>query len=679
MADTRTRIINLPEATTLDSSMNFVEDSADGSGTRRVTYDTLKGAINQDSATNLAPAYSNAATYAVGDLCTYQGMLYSCNTAISTAEDWTAAHWTAVNVSAEISELESDLENNTISPEWMSGKYISNSDGSEISYASWSCTGYIAVNSETVQILMSEALVSVGYGSKYNAFYDSNHVFVSSFMFNQKVSNIAVPSNAKYMRLSVETRYRTGIKLYTQLLYSVKKHDESIDDLSGVEIPLKIFMNEYINQSGIVTSYEGWSRSGGLLIVTNENDDYGTAYNAFYDEDKNFLSAFSIYPKTNENWRKHYEVVAPTEAKYFVTSGRSAEFKNIHFYLGSKNIFYNSDILRLNDKATVGQRIIQSQMHYNPYDQSVISTKILTLSVLTDIHAFDMEFKRYIRFTDAYKDYVDDRLCLGDVVRDNFSQDFTYWTNNPDADSILMVLGNHDASTNENGQYVLQPALSCYNKYFKDLIGNWNVTQPTGASANGLCYYYKDYTDSNIRLIVLDCMHYTDAQNDWLISTLASAKTAGLHVICAKHYNVSRDLTKVAGNFYDPDLGFGKLVIGDTNNNKAQTAVSDFQTAGGNFVCWLTGDAHYDAIGELTMNGHKQLCVTFENAGCHDAWGDVARVVGEKSEDSFNIVSVDTYSKLLKIVRVGNNMNRFLQPKQYMCYNYQTNEVISVN
>ena len=254
MADTRTRIINLPEATTLDSSMNFVEDSADGSGTRRVTYDTLKGAINQDSATNLAPAYSNAATYAVGDLCTYQGMLYSCNTAISTAEDWTAAHWTAVNVSAEISELESDLENNTISPEWMSGKYISNSDGSEISYASWSCTGYIAVNSETVQILMSEALVSVGYGSKYNAFYDSNHVFVSSFMFNQKVSNIAVPSNAKYMRLSVETRYRTGIKLYTQLLYSVKKHDESIDDLSGVEIPLKIFMNEYINQRGIVTS-----------------------------------------------------------------------------------------------------------------------------------------------------------------------------------------------------------------------------------------------------------------------------------------------------------------------------------------------------------------------------------------------------------------------------------------
>lgn len=117
MADTRTRIINLPEATTLDPSMNFVEDSADGSGTRRVTYDTLKGAINQEGAVNLAPAYSNAATYNVGDLCTYQGTLYSCNTQISTAEDWTAAHWTLTNMASDLYQLKSDLNelNNTLS------------------------------------------------------------------------------------------------------------------------------------------------------------------------------------------------------------------------------------------------------------------------------------------------------------------------------------------------------------------------------------------------------------------------------------------------------------------------------------------------------------------------------------------------------------------------------------
>lgn len=105
MADTRTRIINLPEATTLDSSINLIVDSADGSGTRRVTYDTLKEAINK----NLAPEYSSTATYNVGDLCTYQGTLYSCNTKISTAEDWTAAHWTATNMATDVSQLKSTL------------------------------------------------------------------------------------------------------------------------------------------------------------------------------------------------------------------------------------------------------------------------------------------------------------------------------------------------------------------------------------------------------------------------------------------------------------------------------------------------------------------------------------------------------------------------------------------
>ena len=41
-------------------------------------------------------AYSTSATYAVGDLCTYSGKRYECNTAIETAEAWTAAHWTEI-------------------------------------------------------------------------------------------------------------------------------------------------------------------------------------------------------------------------------------------------------------------------------------------------------------------------------------------------------------------------------------------------------------------------------------------------------------------------------------------------------------------------------------------------------------------------------------------------------
>ncbi len=51
--------------------------------------------VMQYLATGLA-AYSSSATYAVGDRVRYGNYMYECNTAITTAEAWTAAHWTAL-------------------------------------------------------------------------------------------------------------------------------------------------------------------------------------------------------------------------------------------------------------------------------------------------------------------------------------------------------------------------------------------------------------------------------------------------------------------------------------------------------------------------------------------------------------------------------------------------------
>lgn len=64
-----------------------------------------------NAAGNLAPAYSASATYAVGDHVLYDGGYYVCNTAITTAEAWTAAHWTAVKVGPEITDFKQTLQN----------------------------------------------------------------------------------------------------------------------------------------------------------------------------------------------------------------------------------------------------------------------------------------------------------------------------------------------------------------------------------------------------------------------------------------------------------------------------------------------------------------------------------------------------------------------------------------
>ena len=61
-----------------------------GSNNYKVNYETL------------APAFSTSLTYAVGDLVTKDGKLYACNTTISVAEDWTAAHWTETNIASAV-------------------------------------------------------------------------------------------------------------------------------------------------------------------------------------------------------------------------------------------------------------------------------------------------------------------------------------------------------------------------------------------------------------------------------------------------------------------------------------------------------------------------------------------------------------------------------------------------
>jgi len=50
----------------------------------------------------LAAEYSSSATYSVGDYVIYQNELYRCSTAITTAETWTAAHWTKTSLSNEV-------------------------------------------------------------------------------------------------------------------------------------------------------------------------------------------------------------------------------------------------------------------------------------------------------------------------------------------------------------------------------------------------------------------------------------------------------------------------------------------------------------------------------------------------------------------------------------------------
>lgn len=70
-------------------------DAAQG----KVLKDLVESVLGQQ-----ADAY-NKKTYAVGDYCIYENALYKCSTAISSAEEWTAGHWTKTTIAAELKNI----------------------------------------------------------------------------------------------------------------------------------------------------------------------------------------------------------------------------------------------------------------------------------------------------------------------------------------------------------------------------------------------------------------------------------------------------------------------------------------------------------------------------------------------------------------------------------------------
>ena len=335
-----------------------------------------------------------------------------------------------------------------------------------------------------------------------------------------------------------------------------------------------------------------------------------------------------------------------------------------------------SSILYLNDNKTVGNLILQATRPFNSSTPS-LSHKLLVLSVFTDIHGYKDNLQRYMDFTNHYAQYIDDKLFLGDMVSESWTDGIDFWNEVNGTDKILTVIGNHDTRLGDDWtRYVGKDS---YDRYFAPFIGNWNVSQPDGAPDKGYCFYYKDYAEAKVRLIVLDCMYISKDTNktqlSWFENVLSDAKNQGLSVVSAKHYPFSVVQDKDNNTFNSLDLnpywGNSKDTIKDFLDK-----IDSFISNGGDFICWLNGDSHFDFQGVIEEHPN-QYAIAFENAGLNSFWNDSVRIKDNKSQDSFNFVVFDTNSKLIKVVRVGNNSDRYLRHKNYICYDYKNKKIIS--
>ena len=320
------------------------------------------------------------------------------------------------------------------------------------------------------------------------------------------------------------------------------------------------------------------------------------------------------------------------------------------------------------NKVLAGKKPLN--MTHNGYRSE---TPVLTMLHFSDYHGDNQELEWIYRDWANVINECDDYICTGDLVADRFANRFDFFANSSSiaAKKTMLVIGNHDALAAESGWDWTQIATEqeMYDKFFAPTIAYWGVTIQEGKT-----YYYKDYPNHAIRLIVLDEMLTGAdmyAQNVWLQNTALQTEYS---VVIARHFPVVHPVyissTFTALDVIDVDGGGG-------NASGIEEIVHNFINGGGKFICYICGHAHRDIISYSSVYP-EQISITIDAAGravCN-AWSDCMRYDDQISRDLFNVIQFDTSTHTIKIVRCGCNYDNRVREKNTICIDYQTKAVV---
>ena len=190
----------------------------------KATFGIPQGEAGAGAAGVVASAYSSSKTYKVGDYAIHNSNLYRCITAITTAEAWTAAHWTQVVLADDVADLKSDFNNtaellnnknlaNPYDPNYVEGVYIK-ADGTYTTSSLFNTTGFIPVSG-------GEKIVGSykNNGSRANAYlrfmccYDETKTPIPGKYVSSESQTYTVPSDVAFVRISIGVSYWNELML----------------------------------------------------------------------------------------------------------------------------------------------------------------------------------------------------------------------------------------------------------------------------------------------------------------------------------------------------------------------------------------------------------------------------------------------------------------------------------
>lgn len=372
-----------------------------------------------------------------------------------------------------------------------------------------------------------------------------------------------------------------------------------------------------------------------------------------------------------------------------------------------------SDVITRNQEATNNIYSANKMMNTSeqgtwlPYDK----TKLFTLAHISDLHNDNTRYLNYLTYCKALS-IIDHVVVSGDIVDVPNSTQYSnmYAQETSVGLSPIKCIGNHEKYA--GGVYMSNT----------DIYTSLHMDTDTEE-----LYYYIDDATYGIRIIVLNqydinqstyrTEHISQDQIDWFISALKGAITNDYEVLVVMHacesngsfpikkamessdalFDYSGDaLTAENSTFYQRFKQWEGMT--DLQNVCSGTPIEDivnaFKTAGsvddtytfsdmgsaitvndsftsnGKFIAYINGHNHGDYIG--TSSKYENQIYLNVCAG-NRAYGDVSdlqRQNGEKSEDAFNVYVIDKDHKLIKVVRVGSDVNDIMQNRKTAVYSY---------
>lgn len=351
--------------------------------------------------------------------------------------------------------------------------------------------------------------------------------------------------------------------------------------------------------------------------------------------------------------------------------------------------------------------LLQLKCHFNTTGSGITQDNITSydnfiIAHLSDIHSDLIRYERFIKFVNSNKKYIDSAIVTGDFVMAPlpaaFAELISVEEKYPDT-QLVKAMGNHDKYT---GGY---PEITTEQSY-SYLHFNTNT---------GKTYYNIDYTKYGIRLIVLNnydsdklpgTAQYSQAQIDWFIETLKDAKTKGLSVLIGKHTFEGWESAPNDKGFYQRyDLWHDERVspevmvcsgipvedivdafkhgksINETytySDGTPSLTVNTSFSGNGDFIAYLNGHCHMDLIGySRTYSDQLYLNV---GIGSHGATNytqlrpteeatDIPRDDG-KNQDLFNVYGIDKKNRIVKVCRVGADVNDILEDRKVAVFEY---------